>query len=177
VPVPNLGPDPLDEHGAPVAANFVTTIRTMLGDELIAKLQGTSLDRLDEYDALVVLNRGAEPGQLTPVVKGLIEDAIAGKDVSAWGVQKYGVQKTRDVEAEAKRPVATNGGNEPGLSVTRIRELRQCCLDHAEAQRRDTGEVDQAEIEEGLRIILREEVLPEFVEVELQRVMAAVFAA
>jgi hypothetical protein len=66
-------------------------------------------------------------------------------------------------------------GSEPGLSVTRIRELRQCCLDRAEAQRRESGEVDMGEIEEDLRIILREEVLPEFVEIEFERVMAAVF--
>jgi hypothetical protein len=66
---------------------------------------------------------------------------------------------------------------EPGLSQRRIRELRQHCLDLAEAQRQYGGEIDQAEIEEDLRVILREEVLPEFVEVEVARVMQAVFAA
>jgi hypothetical protein len=64
-----------------------------------------------------------------------------------------------------------------GLSEGRIRELGQWCLDRAEAQwRANGGEIDQVEIEEGLRIILREEVFPEFVETEFQKVMQRVFA-
>jgi hypothetical protein len=54
-----------------------------LGAENIEKIKGTSLDRADEKDELVMLNRGAAHGELTSEVKQLIDDAVAGKDVSA----------------------------------------------------------------------------------------------
>jgi putative DNA primase/helicase len=51
VDVPDLGPDPLDDHGVPVAANFVATIRAMLGNELFEKIKETCLDSFEELDA------------------------------------------------------------------------------------------------------------------------------
>jgi hypothetical protein len=58
--------------------------RTMkLGEEVMGKIKGTSLDNADEMDELVVLNRGAEQGELTDVAKQLIERAAAGEHVSA----------------------------------------------------------------------------------------------
>jgi hypothetical protein len=57
--------------------------RAKLGDETVDKLKGTSLDSAKEFKELIVLNRGAAPGELTDVVKQLVEDAIAGKPVSA----------------------------------------------------------------------------------------------
>jgi DNA-binding Lrp family transcriptional regulator len=54
-----------------------------LGEETVAKIKGTSLNNAREMDELVVLNRGAAKGELTPIVKRLVEDAAAGKDVSA----------------------------------------------------------------------------------------------
>jgi putative DNA primase/helicase len=74
-------------------------------------------------------------------------------------------------------PVA-NGGNEPGLSQGRIRELAHWYLDRATVQNEEseTGDVSSAELDAALREVLREEVFPEFVEVEFERVMKAVFA-
>lgn len=58
--------------------------RTMkLGEATIAKIKGTSLDTAAEMDELIMLNRGAPVGELTDIVKQLVEDAAAGKDVSA----------------------------------------------------------------------------------------------
>ena len=58
--------------------------RTMkLGEETMAKIKGTSLDSAAEMDELVMLNRGAAPGEHTTIVKQLVEDAAAGKPVSA----------------------------------------------------------------------------------------------
>jgi hypothetical protein len=54
-----------------------------LGADTIAKLRGTTLDNAREQDELVVLNRGAAQGELTPVVAKLVADATAGKAVSA----------------------------------------------------------------------------------------------
>jgi len=57
-----------------------------LGEETLAKLKGTSLDRADELDELVVLNRGAELGKLTPTVQKLVDEAASGEIVSALTV-------------------------------------------------------------------------------------------
>lgn len=69
-----------------VAGNMSRTMilrRMKLGDEIVDKLAGTSLDRAEELDELVKLNRGAPEGELTPIVKDLVARAIAGEDVSA----------------------------------------------------------------------------------------------
>ncbi len=61
-----------------------TLLRSMkLGDKAMKKIKGTSLDNAKELDELIVLNRGMEDGVLTPIVKKLIDDAAAGKEVSA----------------------------------------------------------------------------------------------
>jgi hypothetical protein len=57
--------------------------RMKLGDEIVDSLAETSLDSAAEMDELVMLNRGAEDGQLTDIVARLVADAIDGKDVSA----------------------------------------------------------------------------------------------
>jgi hypothetical protein len=54
-----------------------------LGADTLARLAGTSLDRSQELDELVVLNRGVPPGEHTEIVRQLVADAIAGKAVSA----------------------------------------------------------------------------------------------
>jgi hypothetical protein len=61
-----------------------TNFRTMkLGEEVMEKIKGTTLDSAEEMNELVILNRGAEEGQNTPLVKQLVADAAAGKDISA----------------------------------------------------------------------------------------------
>ena len=57
--------------------------RMKLGDEVIDKIKDTSLDRADEMDELVRLNRGAAEGELTEDVRSLVARAVAGEDVSA----------------------------------------------------------------------------------------------
>jgi hypothetical protein len=58
--------------------------RTMkLGEEAMSRIKGTSLDSAPEMDELVILNRGAPDGGLTPVVARLIEAAASGEAVSA----------------------------------------------------------------------------------------------
>jgi hypothetical protein len=54
-----------------------------LGEETIKKLKGTSLDRADELDQLIALNRGAPSGTLTPTVQNLVDAAVRGEMVSA----------------------------------------------------------------------------------------------
>jgi hypothetical protein len=71
-----------------------------------------------------------------------------------------------------------NGSAEPGLSPGRIRELAAWYLDRATAQHEanEAGDISSAELDADLRLILREEVFPEFVEIEFERVMKAVFS-
>lgn len=67
-----------------VSRDRKTNFRTMkLGEEAMNKIKGTSLDSAPEMDELVVLNRGAPEGEHTEIVRQLIADAAAGKDVSA----------------------------------------------------------------------------------------------
>jgi len=54
-----------------------------LGEVTVKRIKGTSLDSAKEMDELVVLNRGAAPGELTPQVKQLVAAAEAGQEVSA----------------------------------------------------------------------------------------------
>jgi hypothetical protein len=71
-----------------------------------------------------------------------------------------------------------NGTAEPGLSPGRIRELAAWYLARATAQHEanEAGDISSAELDADLRLILREEVFPEFVEMEFGRVMKAVFS-
>ena len=67
-----------------------------------------------------------------------------------------------------------NGG-EPGLSRRRLRELADWYQDQGH-QRHNDGTLDTAELDDELRLILREEVaFPEHVEIEFERVMTEVF--
>jgi len=54
-----------------------------LGEDTITKIKGTSLDSAGEMDELVILNRGAPQGELTDVVRRLVDAAAAGQHVSA----------------------------------------------------------------------------------------------
>ena len=68
----------------------------------------------------------------------------------------------------------SNGG-EPGLSRRRLRELADWYQDQGH-QRHNDGTLDTAELDDELRLILREEVaFPEHIEIEFERIMAEVF--
>jgi hypothetical protein len=81
------------------------------GEKNMRKIKGTSLDNATEMDELVVLNRGAPEGEVTPLVKKLIDDAHAGKEISAvatsiaMGGRRAGV--TTLIAAWKKRMVST----------------------------------------------------------------------
>ena len=63
----------------------------------------------------------------------------------------------------------------PGLSHRNILDLARWYIERAEAQRQDEGDVDFTVLDAGLREVLAEMVLPELVEVEVERVMVEVF--
>ena len=76
------------------------------------------------------------------------------------------------------RGLPSNGGDRPGLSDHRIRQLAAWYLDRAETERQRTGTIRQVELDEALRMVLAQEgVFPEFAEVEFERVMRAVFGS
>jgi hypothetical protein len=66
-------------------------------------------------------------------------------------------------------------GLAPGLSQRRILDLARWYIERADDQRQGTEDVDSTILDAGLREVLAEQVLPEFVEVEFERVMAEVF--
>ena len=68
-----------------------------------------------------------------------------------------------------------SNGRVPGLSEHRVLQFASWYDDHADAQRQATGEVDQVALDAELKQALAAEVLPEFVETEFERVIAAVF--
>jgi putative DNA primase/helicase len=78
--------------------------------------------------------------------------------------------------AVAEGGLVTNRRDEPGLSDYRIRQLAGWYLDRAEAERQKTGTIRQTELDDALRMVLSTEgVPPEFIRVEFERVMGAVF--
>jgi hypothetical protein len=83
-PMPSMPPMPSKVPKPPKPPSF-TEIHTamQLGDEAMAKIRGTSLDTAAEKRELIMLNRGAAPRTLTPIVQQLVDDAAAGKIVSA----------------------------------------------------------------------------------------------
>jgi hypothetical protein len=66
-----------------VAAVFKHNRAAKLGEDTVARLHGTSLGTARELDELIVLNRGSPHGELNDIVRKLVDDAVAGKAVSA----------------------------------------------------------------------------------------------
>jgi hypothetical protein len=88
---------------------------TKLGEDTVEMLKGSALASAKELDALIKLNRGAPEGQLTSEVQQLIDDAAAGKPVSAariWanrvGVPVVSVTGTGESAAVADAAAATS---------------------------------------------------------------------
>ena len=71
-----------------------------LGEEVMAKLKGTPLDKARELDELIVLNRGVPEGEHTDIVKQLVADAAAGKDVSAVAYRQATFGKSRPTRTD-----------------------------------------------------------------------------
>jgi hypothetical protein len=74
-----------------------------------------------------------------------------------------------------KAQAGDGNGLTPGLSQRGITELARWYIERADAQHQDSGGVDSTALDAGLRQVLAEQVLPEFVETEFQRVMAVLF--
>jgi len=90
-----------------------------LGAATIDKLKGTSLASAREQDKLVLLNRGAEEGELKPIVRQLVADASAGKNVSAIAVyMNYGAPLPRDDDDDT-------GANSTGKIAQKDDELEE----------------------------------------------------
>ena len=80
--------------------------------------------------------------------------------------------------AVAREGIPPNSGDEAGMSDYRVRQLAGWYLDRADAERRETGTLRQAELDETLRKLIAEDgVFPEFIAIEFERVMRAVFGS
>jgi hypothetical protein len=77
---------------------------------------------------------------------------------------------------ETAKVTAANGRAEPGLSWRRVQELADWYSDEGH-QRYCENTLDTATLDAELRTALAEEVFPEFVEIEFERVMKVVFAS
>jgi len=76
------------------------------------------------------------------------------------------------------RQAIPNEVNEPGLSDFRIRQHADWYLKRVEPERQKTGGMRRTELDAALRKVLAEDgVLAEFIAVEFERVMAAVFGS
>lgn len=72
----------------------------------------------------------------------------------------------------------SNGGIRPGLSDYRIRQHADWYRDRGEAERQQTGDIHQTELDAALRKVLADDgVLPEFIDLEFERVMCVVFGS
>jgi hypothetical protein len=70
-------------HGKPRRKSHMIFREMKLGIDTVDKIRSTPLGKAREMDELIFLNRGAKPGELTPIVAKLVAEAEAGKDVSA----------------------------------------------------------------------------------------------
>jgi ParB-like chromosome segregation protein Spo0J len=85
-----------------------------LGEDTVSRLRGTSLEKARELDELIILNRGAPPGEHTEVVQRLIAAAIAGEQVSAIAEGKRivsGSADQHDHDEDGRDHANENGGD------------------------------------------------------------------
>ena len=115
---------------------------------------------------------GSEPLQETSDVAPVADD-VAVCSGAPFGRNADGIDIVASVAPVAPSPGSR--GDEPGLSEREIKALARWYEDRADALRHDGIEVDQEELDAGLRQVLRERVLPEFIEYEFERIMRAVF--
>ena len=84
------------------------------------------------------------------------------------------VTLSQGVTAKNAHTQPANGGD-PGLPPRDLVRLANSYKERGDAQRNGGAEVDQEELDAGLRQVLAEMVLPEHVEIEFARVMEIVF--
>ena len=86
-------------------------------------------------------------------------------------------QHLNDLNGVQRVATANNGGAAPGLPEREVRDLAKLYVDHAADRVAEAGGIglDREKLDAGLREVLRERCLPEHVETEFTRVMAAVF--
>jgi putative DNA primase/helicase len=111
--------------------------------------------------------------KLARFLRSFNEVVVGGLMLSGGGVDGNGSPWWTLVSG----PEPLDGHSEPiapGLSPRRVSELASWGRDLAE-RLRDGADLDQKKLADELRRVLREEVLPEHVEVELDRVMAELF--
>jgi len=105
-------------------------------------------------------------------IAGLVR-AMKGMAKSDAGCSGVAVEKGETLQ-NAHTP---HRDGTPGLSDWRIRQLADGYMEGAEAQFDSTGDTDRAALDRELRQTLAAEgVFPEFIEIELERVMKVVFA-
>lgn len=130
--------------------------RAKLGDETVERLKGTSLDSAAEMKELIVLNRGAKPGELTDVVKQLVDAAASGRDVSAVAYTRAGARPPLPARSDAGEIGPDSAGELQRLQA-RIdelqNELRRLQFENLDlkaknAELRTTAAKPTAEIEE-----------------------------
>jgi hypothetical protein len=117
-----------------------------LGEDNLRAIEGTTLSSAKELRELLVLNRGAALGELTPVVTRLIEDARAGKPVSAIAVGAGICSTTTSFAAawgaatpdEIKAKIDTIGWN--GLCAVLPEKMRPDLLAHEVFVRRQNDQ-------------------------------------
>jgi hypothetical protein len=98
-----------------------------LGADVVEKLKNTSLATAREQEKLIVLNRGAAPGEWTDDVRKLVDDAIAGKPVSAIA---FTAELTGRQPPRSKKVPAT-----PSASHSAVDEILNCAEASAAARR------------------------------------------
>ena len=93
--------------------------------------------------------------------------------------QRGGVDQLHLECAKAEPNRTTGNGAEPGLPQATIERLAAWYSDAAADQFHATGDVDRAALDAELRRLLAEQehVFPEFIEVEFNRIMTAVFGS
>jgi hypothetical protein len=145
---------------APPEANRVTPVTTPL----------------TACDALADRRNAHEMQVVTPVtsVTALSGNGDDPGDIPEFLRRSSGKPTPTGPDSNCATYTAFHGGD-PGLAPRDLMRLANSYKERCDAQRKGGAEVDQEELDAGLRQVLAEMVLPEHVDVEFERVMQAVF--
>jgi hypothetical protein len=134
-----------------------------LGEATVKKLKGTSLESAAEQNELIVLNRGAVEGSHTPLVKRLIAEAIAGKDVSALATSKNGVTPAMmhdDGGSDSTSEIELLRARNEQLETENARLLTKIAGLESELEEAKTAAKSPLESKSGFRCSLCREIKP-----------------